>query len=206
MLRAPVQCADQEWGELRDLVIDPASNSVTHLVIEPSHMPANARIVPIGLARAGGSESVLRLACTVAEAESQPLAEVLAYSHGGRLSSDDPDWDVGASDTIEMPYQDGGPFVDYSPQPDPRIMMSYDRVPKGTVEIRRMSSVTTADGHIAGRLEGVIVDGRKITHIVLLRAYLWRRREISVPIEAVSQIATDDVSLTLSRRELGTRQ
>ena len=33
-----------------------------------------------------------------------------------------------------MPYQDGGPFVAYSPEPDPRIMMSYDRVPKGAVE------------------------------------------------------------------------
>lgn len=199
-----MRCTDGAWGKLRDLVIDPARKAVTHLVVEPARMPASARIVLIEVARTAPRGSPLILDCTVAEAESQPLAEALAFSRGGRLESNDPSWDVGVSDPIEMPYQDGGPFVAYSPEPDPRIMMSYDRVPKGAVEIRRMSSVTTADGHIAGRLEGVLVDGGQITHVVVRRGYLWRRRQIAVPIESVSDIATDDVSLTLSRRELGT--
>lgn len=203
-LEGPVDCTDGKWGKLRGLVIDPVRKSVTHLVVEPGRMPASARIVPIEIGRNAGGGSALIIDCTIAEAQSQPLAEALAFSHGGRLTADDPDWDVGVADTIEMPYQDGGPFVDYSPDPDPRIMMSYDRVPKGMVEIRRISSVTTADGQIAGRLEGVVVDGRQITHVIVVRGYLWRRRQIAVPIEAVSKIATDDVSLALSRRELGT--
>lgn len=204
-LEGPVHCTDGVWGKLRDLVIDPERKSVTHLVVEPEQTPASARIVPVEIARTAPRGSALILDCTVAQAETQPLAEGLTFSRGGRVESDDPAWDVGVSDTIEMPYQDGGPFVAYSPEPDPRIMMSYDRVPTGTVEIRRMSSVTTADGHIAGRLDGVVVDGRQITHVVIRRGYLWRRRQIAVPIDAVSNIATDDVSLTLSRDELGTQ-
>ena len=85
------------------------------------------------------------------------------------------------------------------------IMMSYDRVPKGTAEIRQLSAVNTADGHIAGRLEGVIVNGSQITHVLVARGALWRRRQIAVPVEAVSSIATDEVSLTISRRELRTQ-
>jgi hypothetical protein len=103
-----------------------------------------------------------------------------------------------------MPDPSGGPFIDYSPQADPRVMMSYDRVPKGTVEIRQLSSVNTADGHIAGRLQGVIVNGPQISHILIRRASLLRRRDIALPIEAVSEIATDEVSLTMSRRDLRT--
>jgi hypothetical protein len=205
MLDCPVRCRDGNWGKLRDLVVDPARSSVTHLVVEPGRAPASARIVAMELVRSAPRESALTLACTVAEAEKLPLAEALAYSRGGRLSSDDPKWDVGAADPIEMPDPDGGPFVDFSPQADPRIMMSYDRVPKGTVEIRQLSSVNTSDGHIAGRLEGVIVNGPQISHILVRRGSLLRRRDIALPIEAVSEIATDEVSLTVSRRELRTR-
>ena len=203
-LEGPVRCADGNWGKLRDLVVDPERSSVTHLVVEPGAAPASARIVSIEMVRSAPSKPALTLACTIAETESLPLAEVLAYSREGRLSSDDPNWDVGAADPIEMPNPNGGPFIDYSPEADPRIMMSYDRVPKGTVEIRQMSSVNTADGHIAGRLEGVIVNGPQISHILVRRGSLWRRREIAVPIQAVAEIATDEVSLTVSRRELRT--
>ena len=33
--------------------------------------------------------------------------------------------------------------------PDPQVMMGYDRIPKGDVEIRRSSPVTTSDGRLS---------------------------------------------------------
>ena len=79
----------------------------------------------------------------------------------------------------------------------------YDRIPKGEVEIRRASAVTSADGHHLGHVDGFVVDGEQITHLVLERGHLWGRREITIPIGAVEKVETHAVTLGLSKDEVG---
>ena len=76
------------------------------------------------------------------------------------------------------------------------IVMTYDRIPKGEVEIRRSSQVISADGHGLGTVEAFLVDGDDITHIVLERGHLWGRRDVTIPIGAVARVETDSVTLT----------
>ena len=81
--------------------------------------------------------------------------------------------------------------------------MFYDTVPKGEVEIRRASSVVTADERYAGDVDGFIVDERgDISHFVLERGHLWGRREITVPIGAVTKVESDTVTVGLSVEEI----
>jgi sporulation protein YlmC with PRC-barrel domain len=49
-LGSRVTCADAPFGQLADVVIDPTSRRVTHLVIEPDRAEWLARLVPIELA------------------------------------------------------------------------------------------------------------------------------------------------------------
>jgi hypothetical protein len=49
-----VTCIDVPYGELADVVIDPTTNRVTHLVVEPQHEPWVAQLVPVTLARLKG--------------------------------------------------------------------------------------------------------------------------------------------------------
>ena len=79
----------------------------------------------------------------------------------------------------------------------------YDRIPKGEVEVRRASAVTSADGHHLGHVDGFVVDGEQITHLVLERGHLWGRREITIPIGAVEKVETEAVILGLSKDEVG---
>jgi uncharacterized protein YrrD len=82
--------------------------------------------------------------------------------------------------------------------------MAYDRVPKGEVEIRRASAVASVDGHDLGQVDGFVVDAEgQITHVVLERGHLWGRREVTIPIGAVATVATDAVTLSLSKEEVG---
>ena len=67
----------------------------------------------------------------------------------------------------------------------------YDRVPKGEVEVRRASPVTSADGHHLGHVDGFVVDGEQITHIVLEHGHLWGRRDLTVPIGTPKVSAAD---------------
>jgi hypothetical protein len=126
-----------------------------------------------------------------------------AYLRLGESPADDPDWDVGVEDVLAMPYY-AGLGIDPSGVPDSHISMSYDRVPKGEVEIRRTSEAISADGHSLGEVDGFVVDADEhITHFVLERGHLWGRKEVTIPIGAVARVERDAVYVALSKDEVG---
>ncbi len=203
-LGTPVRCSDGPFGELADVVIDPLARRVTHLVVEPHHRHQLARLVPVELAAQEDRRSpVVSLRCSVEDARRLPSVQEFAYLRLGELPPNDPDWDVGIENVLALPYYayefDQEP-IDY----DPHVSMTYDRIPKGEVEIRRTSDVTSAEGDRVGHVDGFLVDGEdQITHVVLGRGHLWGRREVTIPIGAVTRVETDSVTLRLTKDEVG---
>ncbi len=61
-----VNCTDGVRGEVRGLVIDPADDSVTHLVAEERHRQGLGQLVPFGQVTGATAEAV-QLGCTTAE-------------------------------------------------------------------------------------------------------------------------------------------
>jgi hypothetical protein len=202
-LGTPVRCTDDTFGELADVVIDPISKRLTHLVVRPRHQEGEApRLVPVELAEGGEEESEISLRCTVDEVNRLEPVQEYAYLRLGEFPVEDPNWDLGVQDVLAMPYYEGDPLG--LPSYDTNVGMTYDRVPKGEVEIRRSSSVTSADGHGLGEVDGFLVDGEgQITHFILERGHLWGRREVTIPIGAVAKVETDAVTLSLSKDEVG---
>jgi sporulation protein YlmC with PRC-barrel domain len=205
-LGSPVRCTDDAFGELADVVIDPQTRHVTHLVIQPHHRDEQARLVPVDRAEAGdGSDATISLTCTVAQMSEFELVRESAYLRLGEVPAKDPGWDVGIEDPLGLPPSTGtsafgGGGVDI----DPHVMLSYDRIPMGEVEIRRTSSVTSADGHHLGHVDGFVLDSeQQIAHLVLEHGHLWGRREVVIPTSAVARVETDEVALTLSKDEVG---
>jgi hypothetical protein len=186
------------------MVIDPMLKRVTHLVIEPTHMSGAARLVPIELTEAGPGPASISLRCTLAIARKLPDAREVSSFPIGRFPEGGPDSDVGVRDVISMPRYGPGPLVDYQPDPEPDVVIIYDRVPKGEVEIRRASLVAASDDEAYGRLDGLLVSGGQITHVVLQRRHLWRKRCMTIPIAAVSDVRNDSISLHLSKEQLRT--
>src|SRR4051794_20987131 len=169
-LGCPVSCADAPAGELADVVIDPLSRRVTHLVVRPHGEADRARLVPIELADGDGEG--IRLACPAGEFEALERVHESAYLRVGQVPGADPDWEIGVENYLALPlYQemDGlGTVVDT----DPHAVVSYDRIPKGEVELRRSSAVTSSDGHHLGHVEGFLVGDRPMADIVLERGHL----------------------------------
>ncbi|HYH93718.1 MAG TPA: PRC-barrel domain-containing protein [Candidatus Saccharimonadales bacterium] len=205
-LGSPVRCTDDAVGELADVVIDPQTRRVTHLVVQPHHRDEEARLVPIDRAQAGeASDATISLNCTVAQMSEFELVREAAYLRLGEVPAEDPDWDVGIEEPLGLPpspgmdaYGVGGVDI------DPHVMLTYDRVPMGEVEIRRASSVTSADGHHLGHVDGFVLDSeQQIAHLVLEHGHLWGRREVVIPASAVARVETDEVTLTLSKEEVG---
>jgi sporulation protein YlmC with PRC-barrel domain len=198
-----VRCTDQTVGELADVVIDPVNRRLTHLVVKPQYGQGQARLIPIELAEPGDDDRTISLRCTAAEVREQPTVEEFAYLRLDQAAVSDPEWDVGVTRVLALPYYESAGLDGYVGAPADEVGVVYDRVPKGEVEIRRTSSVVTADGRYVGDVDGFLVDDDQITHFVLERGHLWGRKEVTVPIGAVEKLESDTVTIGLTEQELG---
>ena len=200
-----VRCTDGMYGELADIVIDPLEKRVTHLVVQPEQDEGEARLVPIQLAKGRDEEQrEIELECTLDEAQRFESVRRAAYLRLGESRAEDPDWDVGVQDVLAMPYYSGVGVGPWPGELDSHVTVTYDRVPKGEVEVRRASAVISADGHSLGEVDGFVVDADKhITHFVLERGHVWGRKEVTIPIGAVARVESDVVYVDLTKDEVG---
>jgi sporulation protein YlmC with PRC-barrel domain len=189
-----VHCSGTELGDLADVVVDPRSRRITHVVVRPRSAPGLARLAPIDAIEPGeGGELVLR---GTLEAFAQlPQVSELAYLRLDEVPAQDPDWEIGVTTVLAMPtysaagLETGMPFDDH-------VELAYDRVPRGTVELARDASVVDADGRRVGRAAGYAVgDDGAITHLMVQHGHLWRRRTMTIPIEAIAAVDNDIVTL-----------
>ena len=200
-LGTPVHCTDELLGELADVVIDPVSKRLTHLVVRFHRKPGPARLVPMKLVSTD-SEERLCVGCTVGEAARLEAVQDFAYLRMGDFPVSDPNWDVGVENVLAMPYYPMSDMGTTALPYDDHVSVAFDRVPKGEVEIRRTSSVLAADGKRIGHVEGFVVDDDHITHILVEHRHLLRRQRVAIPIGAVEKVETDSVSVRLTSREV----
>jgi sporulation protein YlmC with PRC-barrel domain len=196
------RCTDGAVRELADLVLDAASRRVTHLVVQPKDNPGDARLVPVELAAAAADEHEIALRCTEKQLEEMsPVHESAYVGTGEQVEEEEDGWEVGVRDMQVIP--------DYLPTATPgdlapEVVVTYDRVPKGEIELRHASDIYSADEHHLGSVDGVVVDADgRVSQLLLGRGHLWWRREISIPAEAVAELTNDMVTLGVSKSEVG---
>jgi sporulation protein YlmC with PRC-barrel domain len=167
---AEASCADGPAGKVTRVIIDPVTETVTHLVIEPKNwLGAAGRLVPLDLVEA--TADGLRLRCTVEE-------------FGGLEAAEETEVVDGVVGGLGL----GGL---YSPMglPSPVQAIVQDVTPLGEEDIGRGDPVHALDGAI-GRVEGVRVDpgDHRVTHVLLQEGHLWGRREVVIPASAVTKV------------------
>ncbi len=195
-----VSCTDGVCGELTRVVIDPVADTLTHLVVEPKGRLGLARLVPIDLAGAEAAAGQLRLGCTLAEFAELDPAEETQFVPGTQGYGA-----YGPQQVLSWPYTTagGGPGVPQRLLDGVSETVTYDSVPVGEVEVRRGEPVHATDGAI-GHVEGLVIDPGKhhVTHVLLQEGHLWGRKEVAIPIGAVT--GTDDgIQLSLTKHEVG---
>jgi sporulation protein YlmC with PRC-barrel domain len=200
-LGCPVSCTDGPVGELADVVIDPVSRRVTHLVVQPHGQGDRARLVAAERASPEGAGVGLDIAA--AEFEALEFVRTSEYLRVGQMPVTDPDWEVGVTDFLSLPVYQEMDGLGTAIVPDPHEVVSYDRIPRGEAEIRRSSSVISSDGHRVGHVDGFLVGEGLVADIVLDQGHLWGKREVVIPAAAVAKIETDTVTLDLTKDEVG---
>jgi sporulation protein YlmC with PRC-barrel domain len=200
-LGCSVRCADTAYGELADVIVDPLTRRVTHVVVASHGDQERARLVPID--RVSAADDGLLLRDTAAAIEALEPMDESAFLRAGEHIADDPDWDIGTEDVLALPIYGAPDGLGTTVNPDPHVLVNYHRIPKHEVEIRRSSAVFSTDGHHLGHVEGFLIGDSEIADIVLERGHLWGRREIVIPASAVERVKNDSITLNLTKDQVG---
>ena len=179
---AKASCVDGLCGEVTRMIFDPATETLTHLVIVPKHLREPGRIVPLNLVDTTVGE--IRLRCTLAEfgcldiAEETELVDVGTEGIGiGGMT---------APAGISVPVQ----------------TVVEDIVPWGETDIVHGECVHAVDGEI-GKVQGFLVDpgDHRVTHVQLQEGHLWGRKEVAIPASAVTKIE-NGIWLNLTKKQV----
>jgi sporulation protein YlmC with PRC-barrel domain len=88
-------------------------------------------------------------------------------------------------------------------EPEAPQQVTVDSVPSGEVDIRRDLTVCATDGEI-GQVQGLVVEpgGHQVTHVLLPAGHLRGRKEVAIPISAVTKIGTMLIHLGLTKHQV----
>jgi hypothetical protein len=183
---ARASCTDGHCGQVRRLIIDPDTDTVTHLVIQPGHSKEAGRLVPVRLVET--TDGDIRLRCTLAEF--------------GRLDhAAERDLVTGAAPAqmVERFGMTAGP----APGAWRQTVIVEDVLPVGEDQVGPGDRVHAVDGEI-GRVQGFLVnpgdDG--VTHVLLREGHLWGRKKVAIPISAVTGVDAG-IRLNLTKEQVG---
>ena len=193
---ADASCTDGACGQVSRIILNPAARQVTHLAVDPKHRQGPGRLVPVDLVDAAAGQ--IRLRCTTAEFQAlRPAQETEAVPDldpTGHGHPDQVNWAL-PNPWMRVPR---GPGQAGAPQE-----VAVDSVPPGEVDVRRDLTVCATDGEI-GQAQGLVVEpaGHHVTHVLLQEGHLWGRKEVAIPISAVTKIGTLLIHLSLTRHQV----
>jgi len=177
---ATASCVDGPGGKVIRVIIEPASERVTHLVIEPKHRLGVGRLVPLDLVDTTAGD--IRLRCTVEEFDRlEPAQEPELIDDGLGLGGLNASMGVAAA--------------------VPEVILQ-DVVPLGEADVQRGDPVHALDGEV-GRVQGLLIDpdDHRVTHVLLEEGHLWGRKKVSIPVSAVTGVE-DGIRLSLTKKQV----
>ena len=197
------ECSDGHCGQLSRIITDPATRKITHLVIKPAHRRQSDRLVSVELVDMTADDISLR--CTLAEfdelepAEEVDLAEGDEY--GGGYGDAESVQGYGNVGSMGVGGSISGTGVGTGLGHRVRTV-THHVVPLGEAELVPGEHVHAVDGEI-GQVLGFIVDpdDQRVTHVLLKEGHLWGRREVAIPISAVTAI-DEGIRLNITKKQV----
>jgi sporulation protein YlmC with PRC-barrel domain len=197
---AHASCEDGPCGTVRRVVVDPLARTVTHLVVEPRQRHEPARLVPVDVAET--TRGGVNLRCSKADFEEFDAAEETQFVAGPiGYENYEPE------QVLSWPYfgLHGGQAGSVGGMADvPGVPQTYiqETLPEGEVDVRRGDPVYATDGPV-GHVHGLAMDqdSRRVSHVLLAEGHLWGRKEVAIPIGAVTSVE-NGITLRLSKKDV----
>lgn len=202
---AEVGCRDGVCGTLSRVIIDPVARSLAHLVVQPEDKTEPARLVSASLLDCDAPD--IKLRCDKAHFAALEQAVETEFVDLGTGGAPPRPGESGWMPHATVTGGVGGGMMLPGMLPDARGVaepweVTRERIPAGTVQVRRGERVHALDGDI-GRVRGLVIDpdSRHVTHVLLDEGHLWGKKEVAIPIGAVTTVV-DGIRLSLTKDDV----
>jgi sporulation protein YlmC with PRC-barrel domain len=187
-LNVDVHCPDGRCGRSSYIIYNPATETVTHLVVKERQSPHAERLVPVRWVKETTPELILlnRTKADVATAE--------LFKQTNFVQRDEPHYVTEPELTLLWPYRVPAKKV---------IADKHRQIPPGELAVRRGARVRATDGRV-GRVDEFVVDPESghITHLVLREGLPWDRKHVDIPVSKIGRIEENVVHLKLDKKEV----
>ena len=181
-LNARVQCKDGMSGRVVQLIVNPITRKITHVVVEESNPPQIERLVPIRCIVQAG-DGLIYLACS-----KQELGQMTPLIESEFLWAEIPGLDE-AYPYLLHPYVMPG-----------RLKTKQQSLAPDELGIHRGARVYATDAKVGWVDEFVTIPTNgQITHLLLREGHLWGCREVTIPVSEIERVERGAVYLRLDK-------
>ena len=184
-LNVDVHCTDGHCGRSTYLIINPATEQITHLVVKSKRQSGIERLVSVKLVANTGAEVIL-LSCSKEE-----FSKLEPFNQPEFIYTDIPQHATDPNLTMVWPYV----------VPTKRIVDDkVRRIPPGELAVRRGARVRATDGWV-GKVDEFIVGpvSGNITHLCLREGHPWKEKDICIPLAQIDRIEEKVVHLKVDK-------
>jgi uncharacterized protein YrrD len=195
----------EQVGKINRFVLDPATNEVTHIVVQKGWLLPEDKVVPIAMISTATEERVVLNEETSDFDQLPPFEEThyVALTEADIPPGDYPAYRYAPAyywypPSGYMGYPAFGPeYYGWPPEATTR------NIPADTVPLKEGSNVMSSEGEHVGDVERLFVDERsnKATHFLISQGLLFKERKL-IPAHWVRSVEEDKVYLSVPSRVL----
>lgn len=199
----------EEVGKVNRFILDPATNEVTHIVIQKGWLLPEDKVVPFEMVSSATDDQVV-LSEDVGDFDKLPPFEETYFVR----ATDDYPGDLTPTDDPVYSYAPAYYWYPARMNPGfqgpglaPYVLPVGEKqrnIPENTVPLKEGTNVISADGSHVGDVERLFLEGdsNKVTHFVISQGILFKDQKL-VPAHWVRSVDEDKVQLVVSSDVLG---
>lgn len=198
-MNVDVYCSDGQCGHSSQVIVDPTTKQVTHLVIKEKRFPHTEYMAPVEQIM-DSTPDMIKLRCTIAGlATMDPFIHIdTIYTNAEGMGYSARD--VGLTGALGMGYATW-------PQHDAgerfTVTVKTEAVPAGKVALTQGAHIHARDGQI-GRLDGFLTVAAtgQITHLLLREGHLWGQTDVTIPAAQIDHLDEENIYLKLDKASI----
>jgi sporulation protein YlmC with PRC-barrel domain len=187
-LNVDVHCPDGRCGRSTHIIINPALEKITHLVVKEQWPSKVERLVPVSWVSTTTREVI------VLKYEREIFRQLQTFNQTDFIQREESRYASDPALTLMWPYT----------VPVRQVIEDEHRmVSPEELAVRRGARVKATDGRI-GQVDEFLVDPDSgyITHLVLREGLPWDKKHITIPISDIARIQEDTVFLKLNKERV----
>lgn len=198
----------EEVGRVNRFVLDPATNEVTHIVIQKGWLLPEDKVVPFDMVSSAAGDRLV-LTEEIGDFDELPSFE---ETHFVRATGEGPD---DLTPTADPKYQNTPAYYWYPSQSNigyPGIGLGHyawpsgektRNIPENTVPLKEGTDIMSADGKHVGNVERLFIEGdsNQVTHFLVSQGVLFKDRKL-IPAHWVKSVDEESVNLAVASNVL----